>query len=86
MLFILMNSVWLPMSVTQIDFGKGGKIQAPAYSVSGKGPSLRLNDFSSVLRFLNGGVLRNLNISQVRWGVVLCVACTEASLDLYGKI
>ncbi len=28
---------------------KGGKIQAPACSVSGKGPSLRLNNFSVVL-------------------------------------
>ena len=30
-------------------YWKGGKIQAPACSVSGKGPSLRLDDFSSVL-------------------------------------
>ncbi len=28
------------------DFQKGGKIQAPACSVSDKGPSLRLNNFS----------------------------------------
>ena len=30
---------WLLRSVTQIDIGKGGKIQAPACSVSGKGPN-----------------------------------------------
>ncbi len=44
-----MASDWLPRFVTQIDFGKGGKIQAPAYGVSGKGPSLCLNDFLGVL-------------------------------------
>ncbi len=30
-------------------FWKGGKTQAPACSVSGKGPSVRLNGFSSIL-------------------------------------
>ncbi len=34
---------------TQIDLRKGQKIQASAYSLSGQGPSLCLNNFSSVL-------------------------------------
>ena len=69
-----------------INFGKGGKTQAPACGVSGKGPTLRLNDFSRVLTKPAQFTQSAIDPSQVRSKSCVIYTITRNSLSWSSKV